>query len=55
MGLHSYAETQSQEHRLNQATAKRWIAKFGVAGFLFFTIKGLLWLAIPALIVAWQR
>ena len=25
------------------------IKRFGVAGFLFFLIKGLLWLAIPAL------
>lgn len=28
------------------------LAKFGVAGFLFFLVKGLLWLIIPALIVA---
>lgn len=28
--------------------------KLGVAGFLFFFIKGLLWLAIPAGIAAWQ-
>lgn len=30
----------------------RWVARFGLAGFLFFLIKGLLWLAIPALLVA---
>ncbi len=28
-----------------------WIAKFGVAGFLFFFIKGMLWLIIPATVV----
>jgi hypothetical protein len=28
----------------------KWIKRFGVAGFLFFFIKGLLWLVIPALI-----
>jgi hypothetical protein len=28
----------------------RWIKRFGVAGFLFFLIKGLLWLIVPALI-----
>jgi len=27
-----------------------WIKRFGVAGFLFFLIKGLLWLIVPALI-----
>ncbi len=32
----------------------KWIARFGVAGFLFFLIKGLLWLAVPAIIVAWR-
>ena len=28
----------------------RWIKRFGVVGFLFFLIKGLLWLIIPALL-----
>jgi len=34
------------------AQKKHWLGllkKIGVAGFLFFLIKGLLWLAIPAL------
>jgi hypothetical protein len=30
------------------------LARFGLAGTLFFLIKGLLWLIIPALIVALQ-
>lgn len=32
-----------------------WIKRFGVAGFLFFLIKGLLWLIVPALVAyfAW--
>ncbi len=29
---------------------KRWFKRFGIAGFLFFLIKGLLWLIIPYLI-----
>lgn len=29
---------------------KKWIKKFGIAGFLFFFIKGLLWLIVPFLI-----
>lgn len=28
----------------------RWVQRLGVAGFLFFLVKGLLWLAIPALL-----
>lgn len=29
----------------------KWIKRFGVAGFLFFFIKGLLWLIVPALLI----
>lgn len=32
---------------------KRLVARFGVAGFLFFFIKGLLWLIIPGVIALW--
>jgi hypothetical protein len=28
----------------------RWLSRLGVAGFMFFLIKGLLWLAVPALL-----
>jgi hypothetical protein len=28
----------------------RWLQRLGVAGFAFFLIKGLLWLAVPALL-----
>jgi hypothetical protein len=33
----------------------KMVKRFGVAGFLFFLIKGLLWLIIPALVAyfAW--
>lgn len=27
-----------------------WLKRFGVAGFLFFFIKGLLWLIVPVFI-----
>ncbi len=30
-----------------------WVKRFGVAGFLFFFIKGLLWLIVPSLILWW--
>jgi hypothetical protein len=32
----------------------RWGKRIGTIGFLFFLVKGLLWLLIPALILAWQ-
>jgi hypothetical protein len=31
----------------------RW-RRFGVLGGLFFLVKGLLWLLLPALMMAWQ-
>jgi hypothetical protein len=37
------------------STFTRWFKRFGVAGFLFFLVKGLLWLIIPALIVYFAR
>jgi hypothetical protein len=30
--------------------SKRWIKRLGFWGVMFFLIKGLLWLAIPALV-----
>jgi hypothetical protein len=33
----------------------RWIARLGVFGFMFFLIKGLLWLIVPAVLVAMSR
>lgn len=33
-------------------TATAWLRRLGWAGFLFFLVKGLLWLAVPALLVA---
>ena len=29
---------------------KNWIKKLGFWGFMFFLVKGLLWLTVPALI-----
>jgi hypothetical protein len=28
----------------------KWIKRIGVAGFIFFLLKGLLWLLVPSLI-----
>jgi hypothetical protein len=29
----------------------KWMKRFGAAGFLFFLVKGILWLIVPALLV----
>jgi hypothetical protein len=31
---------------------KKWLKRFGVAGFLFFLIKGLVWIAVA--LFAWK-
>jgi hypothetical protein len=31
---------------------RRWLARFGVAGVLFFLVKGILWLTVPGLVLA---
>jgi hypothetical protein len=36
--------------KVNSATTKSWIKRLGFWGFVFFLVKGLLWLIIPALI-----
>ena len=33
-----------------QSKAKSWIKRLGFWGFVFFLVKGLLWLIIPALV-----
>ncbi len=40
-----------ETERTNEAKGfAKWIKRFGAAGFLFFFIKGLLWLVVPALV-----
>lgn len=38
------------EESQNPSAAEKWTRRVGIAAFLFFLIKGLLWLIIPALI-----
>jgi hypothetical protein len=38
------------EQRKRKCPAVGWMKRFGVAGFLFFLIKGLLWLLVPTLL-----
>jgi len=47
--LTSNAECGQAKCRVSCRTV-RWIRRLGVAGFLFFLVKGLLWLIVPALV-----
>lgn len=39
------------EKDIDSVSVKRiWLKKLGFAGFMFFLIKGLLWLIVPAVI-----
>jgi hypothetical protein len=31
---------------MSEESNRKWLKRFGVAGILFFTIKGLIWLAV---------
>lgn len=37
----------------NSHAGRKWIKRAGIAGFLFFSIKGLLWIIVPAALVWW--
>jgi hypothetical protein len=38
------------EDPYRSSSAERWTKRIGIAAFLFFLIKGLLWLVVPALV-----
>lgn len=40
----------SVSNTINRSKVFHWVKKLGAAGFLFFLIKGLLWLLVPAII-----
>ncbi|MDQ3063007.1 MAG: alanyl-tRNA synthetase [Acidobacteriota bacterium] len=42
---------QENNHSTESRGFAKWIKRFGVVGFLFFFIKGLLWLIIPAVLI----
>lgn len=43
-----------EEHGAARRGAVAWLKRLGVAGFLFFFIKGMMWLIVPAAIVWWR-
>ena len=40
----------SRRYSKTEMSLKTWIKRLGFWGFMFFLLKGLLWLTIPALI-----
>ena len=42
---------QETGHSNQPKNSVKWIKRFGAAGFLFFLIKGLLWLIVPAILI----
>ncbi|MEZ5346391.1 MAG: hypothetical protein R2681_12645 [Pyrinomonadaceae bacterium] len=42
---------QKAENEQKRSAITRLIKRFGVAGFLFFLIKGLLWLIVPSALI----
>ena len=40
----------NEEPKNRKCPAVGWVKRFGVAGLLFFLIKGLLWLIVPAVV-----
>lgn len=39
--------------RVSDMKVPIWIKRLGFWGFLFFLVKGLLWLIVPALVALW--
>lgn len=43
--------SEEMKKAVNDGTARKsWLKQIGIAGFLFFLIKGLMWLLIPYLV-----
>lgn len=42
------------EENNHETKWEKWFKRLGVAGFLFFFIKGLLWLIVPAVLIWWS-
>ena len=39
--------------RDRQTNSRSWLKRLGAIGFLFFLIKGLLWILIPLMVLFW--
>ena len=49
-GIGIFILSMQDEPKKRRCPAKTWVKRFGAAGFVFFLIKGLLWLLLPAAI-----
>jgi hypothetical protein len=45
-----FRKRMQEEPQKKKCPAKTWVKRFGAAGFVFFLVKGLLWLIVPALV-----
>lgn len=43
-----------EKEGINSHKGRKWIKRAGVAGFLFFSIKGMLWIIVPTVFVWWN-
>ena len=49
----SYLPFSATIHAYQDMKGSLWIKRLGFWGFMFFLVKGLLWLIVPALIALW--
>lgn len=45
-------EQDTEQMPAKQSKAKTWLKRIGIAGFLFFLVKGLLWLAFGSAVLS---
>ncbi len=45
----------SNAPRVRDGARRRWLKRLGQFGFLFFLVKGLLWLLLPLLLMFWGQ
>ena len=50
--LHNIVRQEPTHQNTNKNSQKKWLKRIGIAGFLFFLIKGLAWLAV--MLFAWK-
>lgn len=43
--------SQIKQFIIERCPVPRWLRRIGLAGFLFFFIKGMLWLIVPGLLI----
>lgn len=39
----------------NENKSRKWLKRLGWVGFLFFLVKGIIWLLAGAVIIEWMR